>query len=156
MYIYRGKELSVDAINDPEWCTYEITGLKSGSTYYCAMQSSDITKGCEEHVSPLSAAIEIQTVAVQESDDETRLPLVIDNSKYGQPTPIIYLSEPALGAVLNVYDVNGVLIYSLPVYNAVSEYVIPTANLRPGTLYVVKYVTDGKMKRKQGWAKFML
>ena len=153
VYIYRGKELSVDAINDPEWCTYEITGLKSGATYYCSMQSSDITKGCEEHVSPLSEPIEIQTVAVQEGKEgENRLPIAIDEQT---GTPVVYLSNPTIGSVLNVYNVSGVLMYSLPVYNGITAYFLPTDNLQQGNLYLVKYVESGKMKRKQGWAKFM-
>lgn len=158
-YIYRGKDLSLDAYSDEASCVYEMTGLKSGATYYCSMQSSDITKGCEEHISPLSEPIEVQTVLVQESDDkkdEYRLPIAVDYANYGQPTPVVYISNPTIGGVLNVYDLQGALVYSMPTYNGVVEYVIPANSLQTGTLYLVKYIEGGKMKRKQGWAKFVL
>lgn len=154
IYIYRGKELSIDAtLTDIDLFTYEITGLSAGATYYCAVQSSDITKGCEEHISPLSEPIEIKTIEVQEGKEgENQLPIAIDEET---KTPIIYLSNPTLGSVLNVYNVSGVLVYSLPVYNAVTEYAIPIDKLQLGNLYLVKYIEAGKMKRKQAWAKFV-
>ena len=154
IYIYRGKELSIDAtLTDIDLFTYEITGLSAGATYYCAVQSSDITKGCEEHISPLSEPIEIKTIEVQEGNEgENRLPIAIDEET---KTPIIYLSNPTLGSVLNVYNVSGVLVYSLPVYDAVTEYAIPIDKLQLGNLYLVKYIEAGKMKRKQAWAKFV-
>ena len=154
IYIYRGKELSIDAtLTDIDLFTYEITGLSAGATYYCAVQSSDITKGCEEHISPLSEPIEIKTIEVQEGKEgENQLPIAIDEET---KTPIIYLSNPTLGSVLNVYNGSGVLVYSLPVYNAVTEYAIPIDKLQLGNLYLVKYIEAGKMKRKQAWAKFV-
>lgn len=153
-YIYRGKELAVDPMtSDPAAPTYEISGLTSNGTYYCSVQSSDISKGCVEHVSPLSEPIEIKTVAVQEGKEgENRLPIAIDEQT---GTPVVYLSNPTIGSVLNVYNVSGVLMYSVPVYNGITAYFLPTNNLQPGNLYLVKYVEAGKMKRKQGWAKFM-
>ena len=159
IYIYRGKELSIDAtLTDIDLFTYEITGLSAGATYYCAVQSSDITKGCEEHISPMSEPIEIKTLEVQEGDkkEENRIPLVIDNTNYDKPTPIVYLDEPIMGSLLNVYNVDGTLICSIPVHNGVAEYVIPTNNLQSGKLYLIKYLVNGKIKRKQGWAKFIL
>lgn len=154
IYIYRGKELSIDAtLTDIDLFTYEITGLSAGATYYCAVQSSDITKGCEEHISPLSEPIEIKTIEVQEGKEgENQLPIAIDEET---KTPIIYISNPTLGSVLNVYNVSGVLVCSLPVYNAVTEYAIPIDKLQLGNLYLVKYIEAGKMKRKQAWAKFV-
>lgn len=153
-YIYRGKELAIDAYTyDSNSSFYEVTGLSTNTTYYCSMQSSDITKGCEEHISPLSEPIEIKTIEVQEGNEgENRLPIAIDEET---KTPIIYLSNPTLGSVLNVYNVSGVLVCSVPVYNAVTEYAIPTGKLQSGNLYLVKYIEAGKMKRKQAWAKFV-
>ena len=46
--------------------------------------------------------------------------------------------------------------YSCSVYEGLSEYIIPTDNLQKNCLYLVKHLEEGKMKRKQGWAKFML
>jgi len=157
-YLYRGKDLTIEALTDSDLCTYEITGLQPNSTYFCSLQSSDITKGCEENISPLSEPIEVKTLAIAENDgkNENRLPLVIDYTNYGQPTPIIYLSNPTIGSTLNVYDNVGKLMCSLKVIDSVTEYVIPTNNLQPGVLYVVKYLEGSKIRRKQGWAKFVL
>ena len=158
-YVYRGKDLAIDAFTyDSNASSYEITGLNANATYYCSMQSSDVTKGCEEHISPMSEPIEIKTLEVQEGDkkEENRIPLVIDNTNYDKPTPIVYLDEPIMGSLLNVYNVDGTLICSIPVHNGVAEYVIPTNNLQSGKLYLIKYLVNGKIKRKQGWAKFIL
>ncbi len=158
-YVYRGKDLAIDAFTyDSNASSYEITGLNANATYYCSMQSSDVTKGCEEHISPMSEPIEIKTLEVQEGDkkEENRIPLVIDYTNYDKPTPIVYLDEPIMGRLLNVYNVDGTLICSIPVHNGVAEYVIPTNNLQSGKLYLIKYLVNGKIKRKQGWAKFIL
>jgi hypothetical protein len=158
-YVYRGKDLAIDAFTyDSNASSYEITGLNANATYYCSMQSSDVTKGCEEHISPMSEPIEIKTLEVQEGDkkEENRIPLVIDYTNYDKPTPIVYLDEPIMGSLLNVYNVDGTLICSIPVHNGVAEYVIPTNNLQSGKLYLIKYLVNGKIKRKQGWAKFIL
>ena len=155
-YIYHGKELAIDAFADEALCTYEITNLTENTTYFYSMQSSDITKGCEEHVSTLSEPMEIKTVAVQENADEYQLPIVIDYTNYATPTPIVYISNPVIGSVLNVYNIYGALVCSIPVYGGVSEYVIPTENLQKGGVYLVKYLENSKMQRKQGRAKFVL
>jgi hypothetical protein len=106
----------------------------------------------------MSEPIEIKTLEVQEGDkkEENRIPLVIDYTNYDKPTPIVYLDEPIMGSLLNVYNVDGTLICSIPVHNGVAEYVIPTNNLQSGKLYLIKYLVNGKIKRKQGWAKFIL
>jgi hypothetical protein len=155
-YIYRGKELMIDASLDAVSPTYEITGLTPNTTYNVSMQSSDITKGCEEHISALSEPLKVTTVAIQEGDkDENRLPLVVDYTNYDQPTPIVYISNPMSGSLLKVYDINGALVYSCPVQDGISDYAIPSNKLKKNCLYLVKYLEGGKMKRKQSWAKFI-
>mgnify|MGYP007119933338 CR=1 FL=1 len=114
--------------------------------------SSRISKPNAE-ISKYAEPIEIKTIEMQEGKEgENQLPIAIDEET---KTPIIYLSNPTLGSVLNVYNVSGVLVYSLPVYNAVTEYAIPIDKLQLGNLYLAKYIEAGKMKRKQAWAKFV-
>lgn len=153
-FVYRTKDKSIDAVDGVETLVYEFTDLTPNTTYYFGLRSTDITKGCEEHISPLSDLQEIKTLAVDEDADEYQLPLVIDRTNSANPNLIVYISEPTVGSVLNVYNMYGALVCSLPVYNGVSEYVIPTDNLQQGSVYLIKYLEQGKMKRKQGRAKF--
>lgn len=156
-YIYRGKDFFVDAFEDEALCAYEITNLAANTTYYYSMQSSDITKGCEEHISPLSEAMSVTTLAL--SDDKEKdnsLPLTIDTIKYDAPTHVVYLSNPQSGGILNIYDAKGKLVYSCQVFDGVSEYIIPIERLQRGQLYLIKHLENHKLKRKFGWAKFIL
>jgi M6 family metalloprotease-like protein len=157
-FIHRGKELVVDAMPDEEACSYEFTGLESNTTYFCSMQSSDITKGCVENLSPLSAPIEVTTKAVNndEDDKDNRLPIVVERSESGSPIVRVYISTPVTGDMLNVYSINGAVVMSIPIYTNVIEYVIPTSDLLPNTLYLIKHIEAGRLKRKQQWAKFVL
>ena len=150
-YLYRGKDLYVDAYEDESLCSYEITNLAANATYYCAMQSSDITKGCEEHISPLSEPIMVTTLATGEQKNDSQLPLVIDKL-----THKVYLSNPQGGGMLHIYDAEGKLVYSCRVYDGVSEYVIPVERLHKGQLYLIKHLENNQLKRKFGWAKFIL
>jgi hypothetical protein len=122
------------------------------------MQSSDITKGCVENLSPLSAPIEVTTKAVNndEDDKDNRLPIVVERSESGSPIVRVYISTPVTGDMLNVYSINGAVVMSIPIYTNVIEYVIPTSDLLPNTLYLIKHIEAGKLKRKQQWAKFVL
>ena len=148
---------TVDAIADEAYCTYQITNVAPGATFYCSMQSSDITKGCEEHISPLSEPMKVTTLMVSDDEkDDNSLPLFIDTVKYDAPTHVVYLSNPQSGGMLHIYDAQGKLVYSCQVYDGVSEYVIPVERLQKGQLYVIKHLENHKLKRQYGWAKFIL
>ena len=155
-FLHKGKNFSIDAPYSEEDCVYKFSGLEANANYYYGLQSTDITKGCDENVSSLSPLQQVKTVAVAEDKDEYELPIAIDITNYAVPTPVVYLSNPKDGDCLNVYDVRGALVYSCSVYEGLSEYIIPTDNLQKNCLYLVKHLEEGKMKRKQGWAKFML
>ena len=156
-YIYQGKNLAVDASSDAASCYYDFSNLKENSTYYCSMQSSDITKGCEEHISPISAPIEVTTLPINSKDeDSNQLPLAIDSINYNALTHVVYLSKPETGNMLYIYNAAGNLVYYCPTYTGVVEYIIPVEQLQKDCLYLIKYVENGKVRRKQSWAKFML
>ena len=121
------------------------------------MQSSDITKGCEEHISPISAPIEVTTLPINSKDeDSNQLPLAIDSINYNALTHVVYLSNPETGNMLYIYNAAGNLVYYCPTQSGVVEYVIPVEQLQKDCLYLIKYVENGKLRRKQSWAKFML
>lgn len=157
-YIYQGKNLAVDASVDETSCYYDFSDLKENSTYYCSIQSSDITKGCEEHVSPISEPLQVTTLPLSNSkeENENQLPLAIDSINYNALTHVVYLSKPETGNMLYIYNAAGNLVYYCPTYTGVVEYIIPVEQLQKDCLYLIKYVENGKVRRKQSWAKFML
>ena len=157
-YIYKGKELVVDALEGESLCNYEFTNLMENSTYYYTVQSSDITKGCEEHISE-AAGPEVVTTAIASPDkeeDDYQLPIAVDSINFDVPTHVVYLSNPQSGGKLSIYNTQGKLVYSCPTFTGVTEYVIPVEQLQKRTIYFIKYLENGKMRRKQGRAKFLL
>lgn len=155
-YLYRGKELTVDAFDDETMCVYTFSNLSPNTRYFCSMQSSDITKGCEEHISSLSAPMEVITLSDSGEEDNNNLPLAIDSINYDAPMHVVYVPNPQNGNMLYIYNTSGRLVYACPTTAGVSEYVIPVEQLQKHCLYLIKYVENGKMRRKQSWAKFML
>ena len=157
-YIYKGKDLAIDAIEGETMCSYEFKNLLENSTYYYSVQSSDITKGCEEHISEAAGPIAVTTTLVSsgKDNDEYQLPIAVDSINYDVPTHVVYLSNPQAGGKLSVYNAQGRLVYSCPTIAGVAEYVLPVEQLQRGMIYFIKYIENGKMRRKQGRAKFLL
>ena len=159
-YIYKGKDLAVDAWSDETMCYYDFTNLQENSTYYFTIQSSDLTKGCEEHISPAAESIEVKTATTSDDKDKDKnknqLPIVIDTINYDAPTHIVYLSNPKTGNELCIYNAQGKIVYTCPTFDGQTEYIIPVEQLQKGTLYVIKYITNDKIRRREGWVKFIL
>ena len=157
-YLYKGKELAIDAWADETMCYYDFNNLQENSTYYFAIQSSDITKGCEEHISPATEATEVTTNIASDDKDKNKnqLPIVIDTINYDAPTHIVYLSNPKTGNTLCIYNAQGKIVYTCPTLDGQTEYIIPVEQLQKGTMYVIKYITNDKIRRKEGWVKFIL
>ena len=157
-YIYKGKDLAIDATIDETMCYYDFTNLQENSTYYFTIQSSDITKGCEEHISAATEATEVTTDIASDDKDKNKnqLPIVIDTINYDAPTHIVYLSNPKTGNALCIYNAQGKIVYTCPTIDGQTEYIIPVEQLQKGTMYVIKYITNDKIRRKEGWVKFIL
>ncbi len=157
-YIYKGKELAIDALPDETICSYDFNNLSENSTYYFSVQSSDITKGCEEHISEAAGPVEVTTTTVSSGDDkqENKLPIALDSINYDAPTHVVYVSNPQAGDALNIYNIFGQLVYTTPIIQGVTEYIIPVDQLQKRSVYIIKYIEAGKVRRKQGWAKFTL
>jgi M6 family metalloprotease-like protein len=155
-YIYKGKELAIDAIEGESICSYEFINLLENNTYYYTVQASDITKGCEEHISDAAGPIAVTTTLVSADKDDNELPIAVDSINFDEPTHVVYLFDPQNGGILSIYNAQGQVVYSCPTYKGVTEYVIPVEQLQKRTMYFIKYMENGKMRRKQGKAKFML
>ena len=155
-YIYKGKDLSIDAWPDETMCYYDFNNLLENSTYYFTIQSSDLTKGCEEHISDASGPVAVTTTHVSADKEDNELPIAVDSINFDEPTHVVYLSDPQNGGILSIYNAQGKEVYSCPTFMGVTEYVIPVEQLQKRTMYFIKYMENGKMRRKQGKAKFML
>ena len=154
-YLHRGKEVTITAINNEEYTTYNVSGLTPSTTYCYRIQCSDLGKGCEEHLTALSAPVSVTTPAGLDPSDEKHLAMGIDSLNYNEPTGVVYIPNPENGNAIYVFDVLGQLVYTTPTYTNQNAYAIPREVLVPRNIYVIKYVENGKMKRKQRWVKFV-
>ena len=154
-YLHRGKEVTITAINNEEYTTYNVSGLTPSTTYCYRIQCSDLGKGCEEHLTALSAPVSVTTPAGLDPSDEKHLAMGIDSLNYNEPTGVVYIPNPENGNAIYVFDVLGQLVYTTPTYANQNAYAIPREVLVPRNIYVIKYVENGKMKRKQRWVKFV-
>lgn len=148
-YLYKGKDFAIanDAVQSVQ--SQQINGLQSATTYYYQMQSGE-NKGCEEHISELSQPIELTTPWGIE--DERQFSVVHS----GEDVLMAYLPSAAVGGKkIYVYSTDGHLIYSVDLSNGISSIQLPTAQLQRGNLYLAKYCSESKMKRKDLWAKFI-
>lgn len=154
-YLHRGKDVTIAAINDEEYTVYNVSGLTPSTTYCYRIQCSDLGKGCEEHLTALSAPVTVTTPAGLDPSDEKHLAMGIDSLNYDEPTGVVYVPNPENGNAIYVFDVLGQLVYTTPTYANQNAYAIPQEALVPRNIYVIKYVENGKMKRKQRWVKFV-
>lgn len=125
-----------------------LSGLEEGTTYYVAVQACE-QKGCEANYSPLSAVSAARTSGGEEKD--TYLTIRYDAASAAF---VAILTEPtAEAATLLIYNFAGQLLSSCAVSAGVSEFVLPTDNLKQGEWYVVKLST-GKLRRKAAKGEF--
>lgn len=154
-YLHKGKSIAVAAIDDEEYTRYNVTGLTPATTYCYRIQCSDLDKGCEEHLTALSAPISVTTPNGVDPSDTKHLAIDLDTINYDEPTGIVYVSNPETGNALYMFDVLGQLVCSIPTYTNQNAYAVPKELLVPRNIYVIKYVENSKMKRKQRWVKFV-
>lgn len=151
-YLYRGRELSVNASTDPNQLA--VGGLNPNSTYFYQVQCTDLDKGCEEHLTALSAPVQVVTLDGEPVDSRV-LSFVVDDINFDSPTYTVYLSAPAAGQFIRIYDQVGHLVYSIPVSAGGFAYPIPVENLSRNAVYTIKYSGD-RMKRKDKAIKFVV
>lgn len=149
-YIYRGRELTIDAHSEtPTSCI--VGGLRPNSTYFYQIQCTDLDKGCEEHLTPAGKKVEVKTLdGIDITKDKEHLALLYSNS-----THTVCVPDPANNARLYVSDAFGQIICTIAEQDGVYTYALPTSGFTRGQVYIVKHVTNGKMRHKQRYVKFL-
>lgn len=153
-YIYKGSQLYVLPAYDGSEPHYTFSDLNPESTYYFQVQCTDMGKGCEEHITALSPAVEIKTLAGEPVDSKI-MTIGYDTIYYTAPTHVVYLTEPKTGDRLYFYDTAGRLVYSTSVYTGAYSYALPVRAFREGETYMVQHAKAGKLGRKNKRVKFI-
>lgn len=152
-YLYRGRE---KCIFDYEGGQYTMDGLSPNRTYRYQIQCTDGDKGCEEHLTPLS---EVHTVTTLDGADPNgkQLTLAVDTINYDQPTHTVYVANAHSGDRLMIYDMAGRLVHIIYLGDFSHAYPLPLERFNAGQTYVIKHyvASDGSLKRKPQWAKFI-
>ena len=154
-YLYRNHELTISAVDDEEYTISNITGLTPLTTYYYRISCSDLGVGCEEYISDWSTPTEVTTVDGIGEEDTKHITIAIDTINFDLGTCVVYLPSPTDDGYLYIFDTSGRMVYSCQTYLGQCIYTIPTDRLASANIYIVKYVENNKMKRKQRWVKFM-
>ncbi|MCM1035453.1 MAG: M6 family metalloprotease domain-containing protein [Paludibacter sp.] len=148
-YIYRGTDYAIPNDRAFDVQTLTINGLQSGTTYYYQMQAEE-NKGCEEHITPLGAVVEV--TIPWGVDDERQFTV----TRTGDNGLVAFLpTTPDAEKKIFIYTPDGRLICSVDIPRDASSITLPAERLQPGTLYLAKYCYSDKMKRKDLWAKFI-
>ena len=153
-YIYKGRTKALDALIYGDSIHYTFTGLEPDETYYYQVQTTDLDKGCEEHLTALSEPIEVHTIAGQPLDGK-QLTLAVDSINYNPAQHAIYLIEPKAGDYLFFYNAAGRLVYRVAVKENVCIYALDLNKFRTGEVYLVQHATNGALGRKNKWLKFI-
>ena len=150
IYSYKGREYPVSAADELVFYAGDLT---PNTTYYVQLQCSE-EKGCEEHISSLGSVKAIQTKE-GEGADSKHLTLAYDSISYDVATHVVYLPQAREEGSLCVYSLEGELVQVIPV--AVNENVIPLQGdaYKQGVYYILKYMPNGKMKRKNPSLKIL-
>lgn len=151
-YIQQGIEIAAVTMNP----SYVFTELTPNSRYSYQLQATDGTKGCEEHITAPSKSRSVVTLN-GEPNDSQYLTLGIDTTQmtYSQDVHIIYLSNTFDDATIFVYDIQGHLVWSQAISNGQTKVELPPYVFIQGNMYVAKYTSSKKMKRKDKWVKFV-
>ena len=90
-----------------------------------------------------------------EAYDSNHLTLDYDSISYNPATHVIYIPHSMSKGSLNIYNTNGELVKSIPVSPTVNTVALPDDELTRGALYLIKYMPENKMARKNPWIKIM-
>ena len=153
-YVYKGTELSLTPYYYGDTLNYTISGLMPASTYYYQVQATDLDKGCEEHLTVLSDPIKVTTIAGQPMDSK-QLSIAYDSINYNPAQHTIYLTTAQNGDYLYFYNTSGGLVYSQRVQEGVYAYPLDLSRFLRGEVYMVQHAVNGKLGRKNKWAKFV-
>ena len=156
VYTYKGREMSIEAAEGEEaeakamFYAYDMT---PNTSYYVQMQCSE-ARGCAEHLSALSQTFYVHTPDGEPADSK-HLTMAYDSIQYNPATHVIYIPQALTGGSLNLYSPEGELVLSIPVKPAQNIVPLDHNGLRIGSVYLVKYLPEDKMKRKSPWIKIL-
>lgn len=156
VYTYKGREKTItpqDPDDQERYTFFYAYDLTPHTTYYVRLQCSE-NKGCEEHLSALSQPFTIATLE-GESADSKHLTLAYDSINYDPATHIVYLPQSLKNGRLNIYTPEGQLIYTVFVGANHNIVPLPDNKLHRGSIYLIKYLPEGKMGRKNPWIKIL-
>lgn len=130
--------------------------LTPNSKYCYQVQATDGNKGCEEHITAPSKSRSVITLNGEPMDSQY-LTIGVDTTQmtYDQDVHVIYLSHNFDGATLFVYDIQGHLVWSQPISEGQTKVELPPYVFIQGNMYIAKYTSFKKMKRKDKWVKFI-
>lgn len=153
-YLYKEKDITLEAFTFGDTASYTFDGLTPNSTYYYQIQTTDLDKGCEEHLTSLSPAETATTIAGKPKDGE-QLTIAYDSINYNPAQHAIYLTNPGNNDCLYFYTTDGRLIYSINVKKDVCIYPLNLNLFTRGEIYIVQHAIGSKLGRKNKWAKFV-
>lgn len=154
-YIAQGREMMIRASEDEAYNICNVTNLKPATDYYYKVQCTDLDKGCEEHLTDFSKVVRVTTIAGVDAEDTRHLSIAIDAVSYDAAEHVVYVQNPVGGQALYFYDVTGRLVHTMTTVTGQTGYVLPKDQFITGVVYIVKYVENGKLGRKQRFAKFV-
>lgn len=154
IYHYKGKDLTLEAFTFGDTATYTFNNLTPNSTYYYQVQTTDLNKGCEEHLTSLSPAEIVTTIAGQSKDGE-HLTIAYDSINYNPAQHAIYITQANDNDYLYFYSADGRLVQSIKVKYGVYIYPLNLNLFTRGEIYLVQHAINSKLGRKNKWAKFV-
>lgn len=156
VYTYKGREKTIPAVEGDEAADYTnfyAYDLTPSTTYYVRLQCEE-NKGCEEHLSELSQEFFIET-KVGGAIDSKQLTLDYDSINYDPARHVVYLPQSLVKGSLCIYTTNGELLTRIPISPTINVVALPEEKLIRGTVYMLKYMPEDKMKRKSPWIKIL-
>ena len=156
IYTYRDRERTIEAQDDDladEYTVFYAYDLQPETMYFVQLQCSE-AKGCKENVSDLSEALVIQTKA-GEGVGSKHLTLDYDSISYNPATHVIYIPQSLGSGLLNIYTTEGELVKSVSVSSTQNVVTLDYSEFNRGAVYIIKYIPQKKMKRKNQWIKVM-
>jgi hypothetical protein len=120
--------------------------LIPNTTYYVRLQCSE-EKGCAEHVSALSQPFSISTLPGSDAESSR---LTYDPVKH-----VVYLPQSLTSGSVGIYNTDGSLVKTIPVSATINIVQLPESELQKGSVYLIKYLPNDKMRRGQPWLKIL-
>lgn len=156
IYTYKGRERTVEAQEGDiaeEYAVFYGYDLNPNTDYYVQLQCSE-AKGCEEHLSALSEPFLIKTKE-GETYDSRHLTLAYDSISYDPATHVIYIPHSLVSGHIGIYGTDGRLVKLIPVSPTINIVPLPESEMRYGSIYLIKYMPEGKLGRKSPWIKVL-